>query len=105
LDEQAFRDKFRRTPLLRPKRIGLLRNAALVLGNQRCIEAENSLCILLKDPAETLRWSATVALINIGTATALSAIREALIAERAPGLQASMQQLLDSIAPPRTENS
>jgi len=34
LDDEQFRDRFRSTPLWRAKRRGLLRNAALVLGNQ-----------------------------------------------------------------------
>lgn len=34
LDEAAFRQRFRRTPLWRAKRRGLLRNAAIVLGNR-----------------------------------------------------------------------
>ena len=33
LDESAFRARFRETPLWRPRRQGLLRNAAVVLGN------------------------------------------------------------------------
>lgn len=33
LDEEAFRARFRETPLWRPRRTGLLRNAAVVLGN------------------------------------------------------------------------
>jgi epoxyqueuosine reductase len=35
LTDDQFRQRFRRTPLWRAKRRGLLRNAALVLGNQR----------------------------------------------------------------------
>ncbi len=35
LDDDAFRHRFRRTPLWRARRRGLLRNAAIVLGNQR----------------------------------------------------------------------
>ena len=34
LDEAAFRARFRQTPLWRPRRRGLLRNAAIVLGNR-----------------------------------------------------------------------
>ena len=34
LDDDAFRARFRKTPLWRPKRRGILRNAAIVLGNQ-----------------------------------------------------------------------
>jgi epoxyqueuosine reductase len=39
LDEQAFRLLFRRTPLWRARLAGLLRNAAIALGNQRCVAA------------------------------------------------------------------
>jgi epoxyqueuosine reductase len=35
LDEDAFTDRYQQTPLARTKRKGLLRNAAIVLGNQR----------------------------------------------------------------------
>ena len=35
LDEQTFRSRFRKTPIWRAHRRGLLRNAAIVLGNQR----------------------------------------------------------------------
>ncbi|MGE0607882.1 MAG: tRNA epoxyqueuosine(34) reductase QueG [Pirellulales bacterium] len=34
IDDTGFRQRFRRTPLWRPKRRGLLRNAAIVLGNR-----------------------------------------------------------------------
>ncbi len=34
LDDAAFRERFRHSPLWRPKRRGILRNAAIVLGNQ-----------------------------------------------------------------------
>ena len=34
LDEAAFRERFRHTPLWRPRRRGILRNAAIVLGNR-----------------------------------------------------------------------
>jgi len=39
LTDEQFRAHFRHTPLWRSKRRGLLRNAAIVLGNQRCREA------------------------------------------------------------------
>jgi epoxyqueuosine reductase len=39
LTEEQFRERFRRTPLWRAKRRGILRNAAIALGNQRCREA------------------------------------------------------------------
>ncbi len=33
LDEEAFRRRFRNSPLMRARRVGLLRNAAIALGN------------------------------------------------------------------------
>jgi len=38
MDEEQFRRTFRKTPMWRAKRDGLMRNAAIVLGNQRSIE-------------------------------------------------------------------
>jgi epoxyqueuosine reductase len=45
LDDDAFRRRFRHSPLWRAKRRGLLRNAAVVLGNHATSEG---LCALLK---------------------------------------------------------
>ena len=39
LTDDQFRARFRKTPLWRPKRRGILRNAAIVLGNQRAVDA------------------------------------------------------------------
>lgn len=43
LDDEAFRRRFHKTPLWRAKRRGLLRNAAIVLGNQRAAQATTAL--------------------------------------------------------------
>ncbi len=43
LDEQGFRKRFRGTPLDRAKRQGILRNAALVLGNQATLRVTETL--------------------------------------------------------------
>ena len=44
LDDAAFRERFRKTPLWRPRRRGILRNAAIALGNNiretRCSQEE-----------------------------------------------------------------
>lgn len=55
LDDEAFRRRFRHTPLWRPKRRGLLRNAALVLGNQRCPAARAALLRGLSDSEPLVR--------------------------------------------------
>src|SRR5262245_44789609 len=48
-DDDAFRRRFRHTPLWRAKRRGVLRNAAIVLGNQRAVAAVPALTRALSD--------------------------------------------------------
>jgi epoxyqueuosine reductase len=55
LDEAAFRARFRGTPLLRPRRAGLLRNAAIALGNRPHAAARSALLRGLEDPASEIR--------------------------------------------------
>ena len=61
LDDQSFRERFRKTPLWRAKRRGILRNAAHVLGNQNTIEALSALRHGVKDNdpiiQEACRWA------------------------------------------------
>jgi epoxyqueuosine reductase len=55
LDDQAFRDRFRHTPLWRAKRRGILRNAAIVLGNQRAAAGVPALRRGLEDSEPLIR--------------------------------------------------
>jgi len=55
LDDAAFRARFRRTPLSRPKRAGILRSAAIVLGNRPHPAGEAALRRGLDDPDPTVR--------------------------------------------------
>ncbi len=61
LDEDAFRRRFKGTALLRPRRTGLLRNAALVLGNRGDSSALPALGRAAHDPdpvvAEAASWA------------------------------------------------
>ena len=75
LDETEFRRRFRRTPLWRPKRRGLLRNAAIVLGNQRHRPALPALGQALSDEESIIRGAAAWALGQIGGEQALLALR------------------------------
>jgi epoxyqueuosine reductase len=60
-DDEAFRRRFRQTPLWRAKRRGILRNAAIVLGNQRAPSAIQALTKGLNDAEplvrEACRWA------------------------------------------------
>lgn len=65
LDEAAFRRRFRATPLWRAKRRGILRNAALVLGNQRAAAAVPALTHGLKEDEPLVREACAWALLQI----------------------------------------
>ena len=65
LDEAAFRRRFRYTPLWRAKRRGILRNAAIVLGNQRAVSANAALQRGLLDDEPLVREACAWALARI----------------------------------------
>lgn len=75
LTEEQFRARFRGTPLWRAHRRGLLRSAALVLGNQRFEPATDALAELLDDPEPLVRAASGWALLQIGTAEAVAAVQ------------------------------
>jgi len=78
LDEAAFRSRFRGSPLWRPHRRGLLRNAAIVLGNQRHVPAVESLTRGLTDEESLVRGACAWALGLIGNDAARQALRARL---------------------------
>jgi epoxyqueuosine reductase len=65
LDDDAFRRRFRHTPLWRAKRRGILRNAAIVLGNQRAAAAVPALRKGLADEEPLVREACQWALDRI----------------------------------------
>ncbi len=62
LDDEQFRIRFRKTPMWRAKRRGLVRNAAIVLGNQPDIENLAPLGRGLRDTEPLIRGAAAWAL-------------------------------------------
>jgi epoxyqueuosine reductase len=65
LSEDDFRRRFRRTALWRPRRRGLARNAAMVLGNVGGPEALPALRLALLDPEPDVREAAAWALAEM----------------------------------------
>ncbi|QEG22306.1 tRNA epoxyqueuosine(34) reductase QueG [Mariniblastus fucicola] len=55
MDDDQFRVQFRKTPLWRPKRRGILRNAAITLGNMPSGEGLESLAIGINDDEPLVR--------------------------------------------------
>jgi epoxyqueuosine reductase len=74
LDDAAFRERFRHTPLWRPKRRGLLRNAAIVLGNRPTAAAIPALTRGLNDTEPLVRGACAWALGRLAETTALAAL-------------------------------
>jgi epoxyqueuosine reductase len=81
LTEADFRLRFRHTPLWRAHRRGLLRNAAIVLGNQRHAAALPALAKGLRDDEPLVRGASAWALGRIQTASAEWLLREAFADE------------------------
>jgi epoxyqueuosine reductase len=75
LDDVGFRQRFRRTPLWRPKRRGLLRNAAIALGNRPTPGAIPALCRGLEDCEPLVRGACAWALGRYPQAAAREALQ------------------------------
>ncbi|GAC1623889.1 MAG: tRNA epoxyqueuosine(34) reductase QueG [Ktedonobacteraceae bacterium] len=77
LTEEQFRERFRRSPIKRTKRRGLLRNVCVALGNSgdRC--AVPALIGALHDDEPLIRGHAAWALGQIGGAEAVQALQDA----------------------------
>ncbi len=74
LDAAGFRARFGRTPVTRAKRRGLLRNAAVALGNSGNPAAVPALVAALDDPEPLVRGHAAWALGALGGARARTAL-------------------------------
>jgi epoxyqueuosine reductase len=94
LGEAEFRDRFRHTPLARPKRAGILRNAAIVLGNRGDSLAVPVLTRALHDFEPVIRGAAAWALGRIGGVDATAALQARLLIETDVEAQVEIRQAL-----------
>ena len=78
LDDEAFRNTFRHLPLWRPSRRGILRNAAIVLGNQKAAGAVQALTKGLHDPEPVVRAACAWALAQTGPSNIVDVLRKRL---------------------------
>jgi epoxyqueuosine reductase len=84
LDDNAFRARFRNTPLWRPRRRGLLRNAAIALGNRPTSAAVPALVHGLNDPEPLVRGACAWALGEYATRKGSQALMERRTIEEDP---------------------
>lgn len=97
MDEAAFRARFRKTPLWRPKRRGILRNAAIVLGNTAGALSERQRTALVRglgDVEPLVRGACAWALGRKGEAAAL---RERLKVEEDEEVRKEIEGALRSL--------
>ena len=86
LTPEEFRTRFRGSPVKRTKRRGLLRNAAVALGNTKDPGAIPALADALGDDEPLVRGHAAWALGNVGGDQAFAALEEARQTEEDPGV-------------------
>jgi epoxyqueuosine reductase len=84
MDQAEFSRRFRKSPVKRAKRRGLLRNAAVALGNWGSPEAVPVLAAALNDEEPLIRGHAAWALGRIGTAKALMTLKARVGLEEDP---------------------
>jgi epoxyqueuosine reductase len=96
LEARNWQRDFKGSPLLRARRRGLLRNAAVVAGNRGDTQYVNRLTILLQqDPEPLVRAHAAWALGQIHSLTALESLRTARSKEKAPEVIEEIEMALD----------
>src|SRR4051794_6036861 len=109
LDDAAFRKRFRQTPLWRPRRRGLLRNAAIVLGNRPTPWAISAIVRGLNDDEPLVRGACAWALGQYGQRAAADAlrVRNAIEADEAVlrEIAAALGDAIDSVEQSGTEST
>lgn len=105
LDDEAFRERFRHSPIKRAKRRGLLRNVCVALGNIGDPVAVPALAGALCDHEPLVRGHAAWALGCIGGAEARDALRAALTSETDPAVIAEVSCALTMLASAATAHS
>lgn len=96
LSDEQFRDRFRRTPLWRAKRRGILRNAAIVLGNQCKPTSINALTRGLNDHEPLVRVACAWALGRFQDARAVQSLRDRLAVEEDLQVRQEIENVLSS---------
>jgi epoxyqueuosine reductase len=109
LDDAAFRERFRHTALWRARRRGLLRNAAIVLGNRPTAAAIPALIRGLNGDEPLVRGACAWALGRHATPTVSTALqaRRAMEAdaEVRGEIEAALGDAIDLVAPRETEST
>ncbi|MBQ17626.1 MAG: tRNA epoxyqueuosine(34) reductase QueG [Planctomycetaceae bacterium] len=101
LDAETHQRRFGSTPLQRPGRTGLVRNAAIVTGNAGNADAIQPLVDLLVDPDPVIRATAAWALGRIGKDDAVVALQHRLSVENNSEVRNEIDAALEAALPGR----
>ena len=93
LDDEGFRSRFRKSPIKRIKRRGLLRNVAVALGNSGRLEAVPVLAQALVDPEPLIRSHAVWALGELLGKEALGRVESRLAGETDASVLAEIDRI------------
>ena len=96
LDESAFQQQLGPTPLERPGRTGLVRNAAIVAGNSQRHDAIEPLVGLLDDPEPVIRSTVAWALGRIGHSAAVDPLRQRRSVENMEDVQNEIDAAIEA---------
>jgi epoxyqueuosine reductase len=94
MTDEDFRKRFRRTPLWRSKRRGILRNAAIAIGNQRDAASLSALLRGLDDREPLVRAACAWALGQFEATAAQQALRNRLAVETDPAVTSEIRTAL-----------
>ena len=97
LDQAAFSERFRRSPIKRAKRVGLQRNVCVALGNIGDPAAVPSLANSLQHESDIVRGHAAWALGRIGGNESRAALTSALEEETDAGVIAEIEHALGEL--------
>lgn len=100
LDAAGFRARYGHTPVSRAKRRGLLRNAAVALGNSGNPAAVPALVGALSDPEPLVRRHAAWALGVLGGAPARRALERIRARDPEVAVNREIEEALEGVAPP-----
>jgi epoxyqueuosine reductase len=93
LDDEGFRSRFRKSPVKRIKRRGLLRNVAVALGNSGQMGAVPVLTRALADPESLIRAHAVWALGELLGQEAVGVVESPLAGETDPTVLAEIERV------------
>lgn len=96
MDQAAFSARFKGSPIKRTKRRGLLRNAAVALGNSGDLRAVPALIGAMNDPEPLVRGHAAWALGRLGGDEARAAMEAALGREEDAEVREEIERALEA---------